>query len=137
MKSELERILETQLIQVGLRDYLIAEYRFHYPRRWRFDFANSRIKVAIECEGGTWSGGRHTRGSGFEKDCHKYNQAAIDGWLVLRYTRNMIESGEAIKQIESVLSGSRNRPDKNLCRTCGVRIERNQAKCRVCGTNHE
>ena len=104
MKSELERILETQLIQVGLRQHFMDEYRFHPPRRWRFDFAHTYgRKIAIECEGGTWSGGRHTRGSGFEKDCEKYNQAAIDGWLVLRYTRNMIESGEAIKQIESVV----------------------------------
>ena len=105
MKSELERILETQLIQVSLRGLFETEYRFHPPRRWRFDIAHTYgRKIAIECEGGTWSGGRHTRGSGFEKDCEKYNQAAIDGWLVLRYTRRMIESGEAIKQIEHVLS---------------------------------
>ena len=100
--SDLERHLETQMRQVGLHGFY-AEHRFHPGRKWRFDFAFIDQKVAIEVEGGTWSGGRHTRGSGFEKDCEKYNQAAIDGWLVLRYTSTMIKSGKAVAQIEEVI----------------------------------
>ena len=76
------------------------ELRFHPPRRWRFDFAIPDLKIAIECEGGTWTNGRHTRGAGFERDCEKYNQAAIDGWRVLRFTGRMIRSGEALQVIE-------------------------------------
>jgi len=67
------------------------EYRFHPTRRWRFDFAWPAEKVAVEIEGGIWTRGRHVRGSGFEKDCEKYNMAVAEGWRVFRLTRGMLE----------------------------------------------
>lgn len=70
----------------------VREYRFHDIRKWRFDFAWPEYKVALECEGGTWSRGRHTRGAGYQGDLEKYNQAAVLGWTVLRYTPGMMES---------------------------------------------
>lgn len=70
----------------------VREHRFHPDRKWRFDFAWPRYKVALECEGGTWARGRHTRGSGYRKDLEKYNAAAMMGWLVLRYTPDMLDS---------------------------------------------
>ena len=48
-------------------------------------------KIAIESEGGTWIGGRHTRGVGFANDAEKYNEAAALGWIVLRYTMKSID----------------------------------------------
>lgn len=68
----------------------VEEHRFHPVRRWRFDYAWPNKKVALEVEGGTWSGGRHTRGSGFEGDCLKYSEAAIMGWKVIRCTTKMM-----------------------------------------------
>jgi len=41
-------------------------------------------KIALEIEGGVWSGGRHTSSAGFVKDMAKYNRAACLGWRVLR-----------------------------------------------------
>lgn len=79
------------------------EYRFHKTRKWRFDFAWPEHRIAAECEGGTWSGGRHTRGQGFLDDCTKYNTAASLGWYVFRFTREHIESGEALKVLEQAL----------------------------------
>jgi len=78
------------------------EFRFHPPRRWRFDFALEH-KVAIEVEGGIWSGGRHTRGAGFTADCRKYNQAIIDGWKLFRVTEEMINSGEILEIVRVVM----------------------------------
>ncbi len=62
------------------------EYRFHPPRRWRFDLAWPSHRVAVEYEGGTWTRGRHTRPAGYSADCEKYNAAVMAGWHVLRYT---------------------------------------------------
>ena len=89
--------------------YYEREYKFHPERRWRFDFViNDRFATgpdpenwfAVEIEGGTYSRGRHTRGSGFAKDCRKYNAAAAMGWRVFRFTAEMIEDGSAIKFLE-------------------------------------
>jgi len=82
------------------------EYRFHPPRQWRFDFAWTSYNLAVECDGGTWTKGRHTRGAGFEQDCIKLNMAVLDGWRVLRFTRGMIDSGNALNMIESALKES-------------------------------
>ena len=64
----------------------VAEYRFHPTRRWRFDFANLERMIAVEVEGGVWTGGRHTRGKGFEGDIEKYNCGVALGWRILRTT---------------------------------------------------
>lgn len=88
-QTELERTLETLWRQCGGPE-LEAEYRFHPTRKFRFDFAYIPLKIAIECEGGTYSGGRHVRGAGYAEDCVKYNQAALLGWRVFRLTADML-----------------------------------------------
>ncbi len=67
------------------------EYKFHPVRRWRFDAAYPDLKIAFECEGGIWTGGRHVNPIGFEKDCEKYNMATKLGWRVYRLTTKMIK----------------------------------------------
>jgi very-short-patch-repair endonuclease len=80
---------------------LEEEVRFHPVRRWRFDFAHMETLVAVEIEGGTWTGGRHTRPVGYEKDCEKYNAAGALGWTVFRLTSRMIrkENLEPIRDL--------------------------------------
>jgi very-short-patch-repair endonuclease len=101
-KSAAEEVLANHLEWSGVKD-VVRELRFHPTRRWRFDFSIPRLKIAIEVEGATWARGRHTRGSGFEKDCEKYNEATIMGWRVLRFTTDMVISGEAIAVIERAI----------------------------------
>ena len=93
MKSHLETLFAQQIALMG--HHPRREYRFHPTRKWRFDFAEPDAKIAAEIEGGTWSNGRHVRGSGFERDCEKYNQAALLGWRVFRFTGRMVEDGLA------------------------------------------
>ena len=100
-KSDLEEQLAFQIEGTDL-PVPCRECTFHPTRRWRFDFCWPDIKVAMEVEGGTWSGGRHTRGSGFRKDCDKYNQAAILGWVVLRVTSDMVQDLTALRLLEQV-----------------------------------
>ena len=44
------------------------ECKFCKTRKWRFDYANFDLKVAVEVEGGAFSNGRHTRGKWFIND---------------------------------------------------------------------
>jgi very-short-patch-repair endonuclease len=55
-------------------------------RQWALDFAWPEELVAVEIEGGVFTRGRHSRGAGMTTDATKYNHAALDGWLLLRYT---------------------------------------------------
>lgn len=67
-----------------------TEYKFCPDRRWRFDYAFIKQKIAIEKEGGVWISGRHNRGKGFLNDMEKYNTATLMGWRVLRYPPDLI-----------------------------------------------
>lgn len=73
-------------------------------RRFRADFCWPDEKLVVETEGGTWTGGRHTSGSGFERDCVKQTLAVLAGWRYMRVTSNQIKSGEALTWIETALS---------------------------------
>lgn len=67
---------------------VVTEYKFHPTRKWRFDIAIPAHLIAIEYEGGVFTGGRHTSSMGFVKDVEKYNEAVLNGWRLLRVTAN-------------------------------------------------
>lgn len=80
------------------------EYRFCEGRKYAFDFAFPDSMVAIEIEGGTSFGmSRHSRGVGFEGDCRKYNAATALGWKVYRFSTEMVQRGEAIDLLRTVI----------------------------------
>lgn len=83
-----------------------SEHRFHPTRKWRFDYAWPDLRVALEIEGGIWTGGRHTSGAGYQKDMEKYNQAAILGWCLLRITPEQARS-RAVAELVSAAFESR------------------------------
>ena len=68
------------------------EHRFAPPRRWRFDFAELDLRIALEIEGQSPQS-RHMTFDGYRKDIEKYNCAAILGWLVIRATADELFSG--------------------------------------------
>jgi very-short-patch-repair endonuclease len=72
------------------------EYRFHPVRRWRFDYAWKQQQLAVEIEGGTWQGGRHSRGAGYQQDAEKGNTALSMGWKLLRYTPGMLKDTDLV-----------------------------------------
>jgi very-short-patch-repair endonuclease len=80
------------------------EFKFHPKRRWRFDFHIPSLKIAIEIEGGIWmKSGRHTSGSGYTKDMEKYNNAALMGYIVLRFTPSQIMKQEYLNLIREAI----------------------------------
>lgn len=83
----------------------VREWTFAPGRRWRFDLAWPDRMLAVEVDGGTWIGGRHTSGVGFEADCVKLNEALCLGWRVLRVTPRHVESGDALTWVERAMLG--------------------------------
>jgi len=84
------------------------EYRFHPVRKWRFDFADPQRKIAVEVEGGIFTNGRHSRGSGMRSDMEKYNAATMLGWRVLRFFSDDVKSGKAINTIMQMIGSNAN-----------------------------
>lgn len=64
----------------------VREYRFFPFRRWRFDLAWPEHMIAVEVNGGGFSGGRHNTGIGAARDAEKLSAAACEGWRVLIFT---------------------------------------------------
>lgn len=95
--------LFTVLCRSDLGVECVKEYRFHDKRKWRFDFAIPEHKIAIEVEGGVWTGGRHTSPKGFLGDMEKYNTATVMGWRVLRTTPDRLLTNETLKMIENAI----------------------------------
>jgi len=89
-------------LPLGEREHCFAK---SIGRRWRFDEAWPARKVAVELEGGVYSGGRHVRPEGFEKDCEKYNAAVSLGWRVLRFTTTALRMDPigCIDQVKELL----------------------------------
>ena len=101
--SDLEEIFALHIRAAGL-PVPVREYRFAPPRRWKLDFAFVPEKVAVEIEGGTWGGkSRHTTGTGFNKDCEKYNTAEVLGWTVIRGDSKMVKDGSLLAFAERAI----------------------------------
>jgi len=111
-KQRLELFIES----LKDRHTIEREYVFHPTRKWRFDWAiisneindfGNTFLVSIEYEGGVFTGGGHTRGVIYSGNAEKYNEAAIMGWTVLRFTAPMVRAGLHEEQIMRAL-GERN-----------------------------
>ena len=102
MMSDLEELLFQHIKLVGL-PLPEREYRFAPPRRYRADFAYPERKILVEVQGGIYTRGAHSRGTGLERDYEKINLAQLNGFMVFQFSRKMIESGEAITVLEKAL----------------------------------
>lgn len=108
--SSLERTWD---FYARILDLPAAEREFPFgeseSRRFRFDRAWPEQGVAVELEGGVYSGGRHVRGKGFEGDCEKYNLAEGLGWRLFRFTGRQLRSNpkRCIEQVRAALESSK------------------------------
>jgi len=80
---------------------IIKEHLFHPVRKWRFDYAIIDLKIAVEVEGGVHTGGRHTRGVGFENDMEKYNSATSLGWRLIRVVPSKLMTENTLELIRN------------------------------------
>jgi len=130
-KKELERAFDTQFKALGSDlPKPTVNHRFHPSRKWKFDRAWAEHLVAVEIEGGIY--GRqikchkcgtiqrarkkdgsvgaiirpsygHASFARFKGDAEKYNEAAKQGWLILRFVREDI-LGDPFSMVETIRS---------------------------------
>ena len=90
-KATLDDEVAALLVAAGYKqgvDYE-REFMFHMERRWRFDFAFVKSKLAIEADGvGRPDGGasNHRTLVGYARQAEKRNAAAMLGWWVVTAT---------------------------------------------------
>jgi hypothetical protein len=107
-----EKIPADQLVGIILRDWcrsqslsFTTEHKFHAGRQWKFDWAIVELKIAVEYEGGMFGKPKarrcpvckelpkvsHFAIDRIIRDAEKYNQAAVDGWCVIRVIPTMVD----------------------------------------------
>ena len=76
-------------IEAWEKDFQERYSRSKRSKRYRLDFAHPESCTGIEIQGGVYSRGRHVTGSGYERDCKKYNLAYTSGWTIFLLTATM------------------------------------------------
>lgn len=83
----------------------VAEHRFHGTRNWRFDWAYLDQKIAIEYQGGNYTGrGGHNSVKGLRNDYAKFTEASLLGWTLILIDSETVASGKAAEWVERALS---------------------------------
>lgn len=95
----------TTICKTDLKVECVKEHQFHPKRKWRFDYAIPEHKIALEVEGGVWTGGRHIRAQGFLGDMEKYNIATLMGWRVFRTTPDDLYKMATINLLRQAING--------------------------------
>lgn len=99
--------LYLHIIEQDLGVKITPEYKFHPDRRWRFDYAIVDERIAIEIEGGLWLQGRHNRPLSMIKDFEKYNNAAMLGWRILKYTpQQIVNTRQVEKDVKNAIENA-------------------------------
>jgi len=90
-------------IPAPIQEHMFAKETM--KRKWRIDFYfwYGNVKVALEVEGGVYTGGRHTRPVGFMKDIEKYNALATHGILLVRCTPSELLKTSTLRTIHDAL----------------------------------
>ena len=99
-------ILEREFSDVDAweKDYQERYAKSKRSKRYRLDFAHSLSRTGIEIQGGVYNRGRHVTGSGYERDCRKYNLAYTSNWTIFLLTSTMAKDSAWLALIASFLS---------------------------------
>ena len=101
-KSELEELFSMQLDTLGITGYL-REYQAIKGRKFRWDFCFKGARLLVEINGGTFTKGAHSTGTGIRRDYEKNNLAQLAGWRCLMFDGEMVRSGEAVEVVRKAL----------------------------------
>jgi very-short-patch-repair endonuclease len=90
--------IRAQRLPAPVREFLPIE-----GRRFRIDFAWPDRRIALEVQGGNWSGGRHTRAGALNAEYEKVNLLVLAGWRVLLVSPEHIQRGQALAWLRELL----------------------------------
>ena len=78
----------------------------HKQAYWVFDFLFRDFKIIVEIDGGIWmrGGGAHSHPVDITRNMTKGNDAALQGYSVLRFTPDEVKSGHAIAFTQRLLA---------------------------------
>jgi hypothetical protein len=88
----------------------IPEYLFNTDRRWRLDFFWPVIGLeplrglALEIQGGIFSGGRHVRGAAMLGEFEKIAASVSSGIPVVFCTPQQVQDGSAFAMVRGILT---------------------------------
>jgi len=63
---------------------------FGIQRKFRYDYFLPKLQTAIEINGGSYIGGRHNFGEGYERDLMKFNLTMAIGLRLFQFTYSML-----------------------------------------------
>lgn len=108
MESAIEAKFRVMLDAYGIG--YTQEVKLIPARKFRFDFVLKAYSIVIEIQGGTWAASKmgHNSGSGIRRDCEKSNLAQQEGYVILKFTSDMVISGEAILFLLTFIEGLKN-----------------------------
>lgn len=98
-----------------LSDLLIGYERKFQPihtKNWRFDFHIVKLRLLIEIEGGSWSGGRSGKLANKAWSVDRYDKTEELGYKIERFHPDQILSGYVINWIQGQLERLENGTDK-------------------------
>lgn len=86
--------------------YFVTEHRFSSERKYRFDYCWPNYGIAIELNGGIYTGRKgHSSIKGLERDYEKLNLAQSLGWIVLQFSAAQIrDSSYVVAVIKSCIN---------------------------------
>lgn len=100
--SALEETFALQIRALGLPEP-VREYPAIKGRKFRFDFAWIDARLLVEINGGTFTQGGHSTGTGIRRDYEKANLATLQGWRVLMFDGQAVKSGEGADKVREAL----------------------------------
>ena len=99
-ESHLEAEFAQQLAVEGIGGY-VREYQFDPQRDFRWDFAWTEQRIAVEVDG--WG---HNRINRYFTDVEKGNLGAVQGWRILHVTTAMIDDLSGLALVKKALQRS-------------------------------
>lgn len=100
-----------------LSDLLIGHERKFQPihtKNWRFDFHIVKLRLLIEIEGGSWSGGRSGKLANKAWSVDRYDKTEELGYKIERFHPDQILSGYVINWIQEQLERLENGTDQTV-----------------------